>query len=382
LGDRATDEAMVRLALGNSAQIVLFALGGLIALVGVGLSLSRHGLELETAQTDRDKEDRRIHELGQQRHIDAERELRARFISAISLLSDAEKGTTKEAGVYALAALADDWHAFGRTDERQVCIDVLCSYLRSRWEPDGVDADRERRIRAAAFDAIGNHLRIDSLRPRWSGARFNLRGALIDFDTNFNRIDTSDTMIDFSEATFSGGTIDVENSHFAGALIFRRALLQGSSLRFRGSTFAGGLLNFEDAKLSAGTVNFSGASFQGTNVLFLGAEFSGSSLNFLSAKLAAGRVAFGGATFSAGSVLFARAKFRGADVEFDDATFSGSRVMFRGATFSSGDISFTGARLGSRKPDFAGAKFEGTVGGEGEPFRGLEGAGSENTVMI
>lgn len=35
------------------------------------------------------------------------------------------------AGVYALASLADDWHDFGNDDERQVCVDLLCAYLRT-----------------------------------------------------------------------------------------------------------------------------------------------------------------------------------------------------------------------------------------------------------
>lgn len=35
------------------------------------------------------------------------------------------------AGVYALASLADDWHKYGNGNERQVCIDLLCAYLRT-----------------------------------------------------------------------------------------------------------------------------------------------------------------------------------------------------------------------------------------------------------
>lgn len=33
--------------------------------------------------------------------------------------------------VYALARLADDWE-----EQRQVCIDVLCAYLRMPYQPD------------------------------------------------------------------------------------------------------------------------------------------------------------------------------------------------------------------------------------------------------
>ncbi len=81
-----TDSTTIRLSLTNAAQTVLFILGGAVGLVGVALSLSRHGLELEIAAADRAKEERRIGELSQQRQIEAERELRSRFADAVSLL--------------------------------------------------------------------------------------------------------------------------------------------------------------------------------------------------------------------------------------------------------------------------------------------------------
>ncbi|WP_405593916.1 hypothetical protein OG741_37460 [Streptomyces sp. NBC_01410] len=42
-----------------------------------------------------------------------------------------DKAAVRLAGVYALARLADDWE-----EQRQVCIDVLCAYLRMPYQPD------------------------------------------------------------------------------------------------------------------------------------------------------------------------------------------------------------------------------------------------------
>ncbi|KFF58143.1 hypothetical protein JF66_20840, partial [Cryobacterium sp. MLB-32] len=131
--------------LGPISQVVLFGFGGLIAVVGVGLSLARHGQELEaadrdrgradlqrqTALLDREKEDSRRGEAKSQVRIDANRTLRGRFVTAVELLSASDSATKRTAGMYALVALADDWQAFGSREEVQVCIDVLCGYLRA-----------------------------------------------------------------------------------------------------------------------------------------------------------------------------------------------------------------------------------------------------------
>src|SRR6185369_1269436 len=54
-----------------------------------------------------------------------------RFGSAAEQLAN-ESPAVRLAGVYAMAGLADDW-----ADKRQVCVDVLCGYLRISQERDG-----------------------------------------------------------------------------------------------------------------------------------------------------------------------------------------------------------------------------------------------------
>lgn len=285
LVNQSVDASMIRLSLGSAAQVVLFSLGGVIALVGVSLSLSRHRLELEESQHGHLKEDRRVAELAQQRKVDAERELRARFSQAVTLLSDPDKATTRQAGVYALGALADDWSNHGRLDERQVCIDVLCGYLRSHWDTQSPEAGDERRIRAAAFNLIAAHHRPDAARPSWDGADFNIRDAIVDFNVDFQSVIIKGSYIDLSNGTFSGGTIRFNDSIFAGGSVqFHGATFSSGTVWFGGVTFSGSSLGFMDSTFSGGDVWFDKAVFSGGSVRFISAKFLGGTALFHEAK--------------------------------------------------------------------------------------------------
>lgn len=58
------------------------------------------------------------------------RALRDRYTAAAEQLGS-DSFALRLAGVYALSALADDWAAVNNTSERQVCVDLLCAYLRT-----------------------------------------------------------------------------------------------------------------------------------------------------------------------------------------------------------------------------------------------------------
>lgn len=318
------DAATVRLSVSNAAQVVLFSLGGLIALVGVSLSLSRHGLELETAKLDRVKEQRRVDELGQQRRIDTERELRDRFTQAVALLSDPDKATTRQAGVYALGALADDWINHGRLDEHQVCIDVLCGYVRSQWDPeDQKHAPDERRIRETIFALIGDHLRPDMGRPSWDGATFDLRGALIDYEVTLRMITSSAAQFNFREA-----------------LIHRNARIQ-----FSASHLSGGVVDFTGVQLFGGQISFLETVFSGANVTFAYANLAGGRVNFAGAVLTAHNISFRMATVEGALLSLRGAHFSGGTVDLDRVSVAGGEVAMDDAPLSSGDISTFALRL-------------------------------------
>ena len=188
-GNDTAEKAKVVAAAGN---LVLLALGGVIAVVTVGLSMSRHRQEREAAERDRQRldddrkrEQARRDEVEAQRRIDAERALRDRFVTAVKLLSD-PSATSRQAALFALGALADDWDVFGQPDEVQVCIEVLAGYLRSPVHAGGMSS-LERVVRQAGFRIIRTHLR-PTAPSGWSARRIDLGGIYLDFDVDLSGI--------------------------------------------------------------------------------------------------------------------------------------------------------------------------------------------------
>ncbi|WP_067137748.1 pentapeptide repeat-containing protein [Microtetraspora malaysiensis] len=225
------------------------------------------------------------------------------------------------AGVHALAALADDWDG-----GRQMCIDVLCAYLRMPPEPEPDTEDDPgahgswramSEVRATIIRLIATHLR-ESAPISWSGADLDFTGVVFD------------TGADFTGAVFSGGTV-----------MFRNAVFSDGEVSFDEAMFSGGNVWFGGAVFSGGTVWFSGAVFSGGNVWFRGAVFSGGTVWFSGAVFSGGRVSFDFAVFSGGTVWFRRAAFSGGQVAFGAAEFSGGQVSFDRAVFSGSQVDFT-----------------------------------------
>ncbi|MFJ6919194.1 pentapeptide repeat-containing protein [Streptomyces sp. NPDC101133] len=238
-------------------------------------------------------------------HREATRLHTERFSQAVDKLGS-ESPAVRLGGVHALAGLADDAPDDGL---RQTCIDVLCAYLQLPFTPDPGDnpAQQEehhrylalRKVRHTILRIIGDHYRRPQGTNRsWQGCDLDLNGVTIDGN------------MDFSGATFSGGTVSFGNATFSGGLVF-----------FDDATFSGGLVFFGGAAFSGGTVHFGGATFSGGSVYFGDATFS-----------AGDSVYFGDATFSGSRVYFDRSTFSSGTVSFDDATFSGSRVSFDNVT--------------------------------------------------
>jgi hypothetical protein len=208
-----------------------------------------------------------------------------------------DSAAVRLAGVHALAALADDWEG-----GRQMCIDVLCAYLRMplRPEPDHrADADLHadwqamREVRATILRLIATHLRMDG-GPTWHGADFDFRGAVFDAGADFSRV------------KFSGGTF-----------------------RFNGAEFSDGGFSFIRAKFADGAVLFDGAKFTGAMALFDHAKFSGARVSFTHVRFQSGQVSFAGARFESGYVSFEDADFIATvSVLFNYATFLGGQVVF------------------------------------------------------
>ncbi len=208
-----------------------------------------------------------------------------------------EHAAVRLAGVHALAHLADD----APTQQlRQMCIDVLCAYLRMPYDPepgplpeDATDEQRaehqKRSLEFAAFREV-RHTIIRTITTRlredapvsWQGCDFDFTGTVFDGG-------------DFTRAHFTTGTVDFSGAEFSGA-----------------------------------TVNFVGAEFTGATVSFAGMKFTGSAVHFLRAVFSSGTVGFRGAEFTGATVDFTLAQFTGDTADFHDAVASGGTVDFAG----------------------------------------------------
>lgn len=137
----------------------------------------------DVAETEKANADRILGELKlareQAHHRETERDLRARFTLAASQLAD-PSGPVRLAGIFAMASLADDWHALTlpNHDERQVCIDVLRAYLRTpmgRASAATADPNPELEIRQTIVRVVrGRVLEDEGTGRSWKGANVDL----------------------------------------------------------------------------------------------------------------------------------------------------------------------------------------------------------------
>lgn len=112
------------------------------------------------------------HSLDQQRRHDAITSgLRDRYSKAAEQLGSGHMAV-RLAGVYSLAALADDWAENGNEDERQVCIDLLCAYFRSH--SDETAATRKELVDATVQVVQGRITNPADQRKNWCSTRINL----------------------------------------------------------------------------------------------------------------------------------------------------------------------------------------------------------------
>jgi len=195
-------------------------------------------------------------------HRETVRLFNERFTSACTQLGD-DAAAVRLGGVYALAGLADDW-----ADQRQVCIDVLCSYLRMPYEPEASDwhHDGETEIRLSVTRVISEHLR--------DGAPISWRGHNLDFTR------ATFWSADFDGAHFTGGRTSFSLARFLGGRTsFNGARVTGGWVSFGGAEFAGGRVQFRYARFAGGRVTFEGAAFTGADVDFTGAEFAGAEVD-------------------------------------------------------------------------------------------------------
>ncbi|MFF5011268.1 pentapeptide repeat-containing protein [Streptomyces phaeochromogenes] len=284
-------------------------------------------------------------------------QLADRYTTAAEQLGH-DQAAVRLAGVYALARLADDWE-----EQRQVCIDVLCAYLRMPYQPDPEAAGHkagEREVRWTIIRVIRSHLLDPAAPTSWCTYSLDFTGATFDGgDLSHSRFLGA---VDFSDATFSDGTVNFGQAQFSGGIVnFTGAQFSGGTVNFIGATFSGGAVNFRHAGFSGGTVAFIGARCSGGSVHFSDATFSGGTVDFRHAQFSGGTVDFRSATFTGGTVDFRHAQFSGGTVDFSSATFSDGTVDFRHAQFSGGTVDFRSATFSGSTVHFGFAQFSGST---------------------
>ncbi|MFT9669015.1 pentapeptide repeat-containing protein, partial [Streptomyces rhizosphaericola] len=186
-------------------------------------------------------------------------QLTERYAKAAEQLGH-DQAAVRLAGVYAMARLADDW-----PEQRQVCIDVLCAYLRMPYSTVPAQPGfrhGEREVRLTIIRIIHDHLQDPATSTTWCGLN-----------------------LDFTGATFDGGD-------------FSGSVFSGGQVSFNGSVFSDGRISFNDSVFSGGRVDFSGSTFSGSQVSFNGSVFSDGRISFNDSVFSGGRVDFSGSTFS------------------------------------------------------------------------------------
>lgn len=242
-----------------------------------------------------------------------------RFESATAQLGH-ESPTIRLAGVYALAAVADDWLNLDAPAQSQVCLDVLCAYQRTPAPDDAVPGEQE--VRQTIIRVIAQHFRAEH-DTSWSALDLDLTGAVLTHN------------------------VVLSHCHFAGHVSFEGASFAGEVTVFDDTIFSGPVTSFSLAKIQGGLASFSGAKFAGQMTFFAETEFSGSETTFASA------------TFSGTATSFVAAIFDRGVVVFDRSTFCGDLATFENWIVAGGSITFAGTRFGVEQAHFSDATFDG-----------------------
>ncbi|HEV2780992.1 MAG TPA: hypothetical protein VGX25_16530 [Actinophytocola sp.] len=175
-----------------------------------------------------------------------------RYVKATEQLGH-DKPAVRAAGVYAMAELADDW-----AEGRQLCIDVLCAYIRMPYrDPE----DGEREVRRTLFRIIRNHLRPEARwsRVKWFHHRFSFEGATIDSgDLSGCHIAAGGHMTFHGVRFTDGFLLSHLTLHDGAPMWFTNARFEGRYCSFKNSDFRGSKVEFDRAEFASGLTTFKG----------------------------------------------------------------------------------------------------------------------------
>ena len=183
-----------------------------MATLGAGIAaIIAAAIALHNGEKTREQ-DKKIHE--ENSRAEQERALRERFTSIVELLAT-EDLTKRESGAYALAALADDWAAFYKDDqksalrEQQVCLNILTGLLRepipsNRDEQKLLFKEKIQEIIFSRFKNLENNKEKNRESGIWSDLEPDLRKCHF-YNLNITGV-YFNQKISFANSTFAGDT--------------------------------------------------------------------------------------------------------------------------------------------------------------------------------
>ncbi len=219
----------------------------------------------------------RIEEAGGHR-LDAE-QLSKRYQDAAEQLGH-EKAAVRLAGVYSMARLADEW-----PEQRQVCIDVLCAYIRM---PASESDTHDQHVRRAIFSVIRQHLQ-KSAEPSWSELMFDFTEA------NFCNLELDGAIFKtrpiFTRAQFSA-SCSLASVQFLRGVELQRIKISGD-FSLTNVVVKQGALDVDGFTLQSGRFDVAVTGFDDISWVMLGfATISGGKFSLYSIHMAAPRSIF------------------------------------------------------------------------------------------
>lgn len=244
------------------------------------------------------------------RQKDSERARFARRCSDASAQLGDSDVAVRVAGVYAMAAIADECSTFAH---RQQCIDVLCGYLRLPYDPDWGSSHLTEFVSTTTWSATPPATNIEEQRRqavrqndrvvRKTIIRVIWRHLQSSADVSWSGNDFDFTDVLFEDASFAGATFNGRRVSFAGATF------RGGTTAFDGVDFNSEIVTFHEARFESEHTTFADAGFRARYTTFEGATFAGGDVSFEGVRFAGEYVFFDGAAFAARETSFASARF-------------------------------------------------------------------------
>lgn len=262
--------------------------------------------------------------------LDRVTELRSRYArSAEQLASD--KTAIKLAGLHSLAALADDWMEIGNQGEKQVCVSLICSFIRSARLPEETG---EQMVLQTATE-----IPLERLKEQYLGTTRSWSDCKIDLSQS--RVNSM-----LSNMVIAGGSLTMLESRFSPTRIIKRLRLEDGYLSIQGNHSLRRFPSFAYSHFSGGTAHLR-TEFNGTSTAlnFRFCQFRGSAVFLTVSSEEKATVVFTGCHFMAGKVSVS-ARENPVAVRFVNCTFTSKEVVYlRGFLDARIDATFKNCRF-------------------------------------